>query len=82
MEAQFAVNKKEAEGFSKVWKTKGGLVVPIPDHALDFATDFANVVLANFIDVCKKRAALERAAHEAKIKENKDKLIAAGGGLI
>jgi hypothetical protein len=38
------VDVEEARKFSKVW-TYGSVAIPLPDVALTFATDFANVVL-------------------------------------
>ena len=64
-EAQFKVNKSEAEAFAKVWNYNG-IAMPIDEISLKFATDFSNVVLRNFLIMCKTQAELE-----AKQKTNK-----------
>jgi len=51
----FKVEKKEAEVFAKIWSDKG-IAILLPDSAIQFATDFANVVLRNFIDLCQQEA--------------------------
>lgn len=51
----FQVQRVEAQKFAQVWN-KGGISMIIPDVALDFATDFANVVLNNFIQMCQQQA--------------------------
>jgi len=53
--AGFHVPRAEAESFSKVWN-KGGITILLSPEAIDFATDFANVVLRNFIQVCQEQA--------------------------
>lgn len=58
----FKVQRVEAEKFAQVWN-KGGIAMIIPDVALDFATDFSNVVLTNFIAMCQANA--QAAANEA-----------------
>lgn len=50
----FKVEKKEAENFASVW-TQKTLVILSPE-AIQFATDFSNVVLNNFIGMCQKNA--------------------------
>ena len=56
-----SVTLKDTIGFSKVY-TQNGLAVFLNDTSLQFATDFANVVLNNFINLCNERA-------QAKAKE-------------
>lgn len=51
----FCVERKEAEAFSKVWN-KSGVHILLTPEAVDFATDFSNVVLRNFIQMCQKEA--------------------------
>jgi len=51
----FKVQRAEAENFSKVWN-KGGITILLSPEAVDFATDFANVVLRNFIQMCQEDA--------------------------
>ncbi len=51
----FTVNLSEAIKFSKVWNING-IAVPISESSCQFATDFANVVLNNFINICQQKA--------------------------
>ena len=55
----FQVQRIEAEKFSKIWN-KGGVHILLTQEAIDFATDFANVAIQSFIEVCQKQAALEQ----------------------
>lgn len=55
-ETQFSVNRAQTEGFAKVWKTPGGIHLTHSPATIQFATDFANVVLRGFIDMCKHQA--------------------------
>lgn len=50
----FKVQRSEAENFAQIY-TKNGLSVLLPDIAIDFATDFSNIVLRNFIDICQQQ---------------------------
>jgi hypothetical protein len=59
------VNKSEAETFAKIWN-QGGVSILLSDSAIQFATDFSNIVLRNFIDMCREQAELE-----AKVKSQK-----------
>lgn len=59
-QAQFKVNKSEAEAFAKVWTYKG-IVVPIPETSVQFAVDFSNVVLRNFIEICQQQVTAKTA---------------------
>ena len=52
----FKVEKKEAINFAQIWSNKYGLVLPLDDNAIQFATDFSNIVLNNFIQMCQKEA--------------------------
>jgi hypothetical protein len=70
----FKVELEEAERFSKVW-TKNGVSVFLTPEALEFAKDFSNVVLINFIQMCQAKATQEAArAAEA----NKSRIIMEG----
>jgi hypothetical protein len=51
----FKVELVEAQKFQKIW-TQRGLAVLLPPEASQFATDFANVVLNNFIGMCQAQA--------------------------
>lgn len=72
----FQVPLSDAIGFSKVWTYKG-LAIPIKEEHVQFAADFANVVLRNFIVQCQLQAAQAR-IEQSKV-ENK-KLIVEGLG--
>ena len=65
----FKVERIEAEKFSKVWN-KGGISIILNPEAIDFARDFANVVLNNFIMMCQAEAtqAAAKAAEAQKPK--------------
>jgi hypothetical protein len=60
----FQVQRIEAQKFAQVWN-KGGISMILPDVAIDFATDFSNVVLNNFIQMCQANAQAQVAANEA-----------------
>lgn len=61
------VSLKDTVGFSKVW-TYNGVSMIINDTAIQFATDYANLVLANFIRQCQLEAEQQaRAAAAPKI---------------
>jgi hypothetical protein len=57
------VTRNDTAKFAKVW-TKNGIAFILPDVALDFATDYANIVLKSFIEQCQ-REAVERAKQQA-----------------
>lgn len=65
----YKVERKEAESFSKVWN-KNGITILLTPEAVDFATDFSNVVLNNFIALCQQEAlkAQAKAAESMKPK--------------
>jgi 4-hydroxyphenylpyruvate dioxygenase-like putative hemolysin len=65
----YKVERVEAEKFAKVWN-KGGITIILSAEALDFATDFSNVVLNNFIGMCQAQAtqAAAKAAEAQKPK--------------
>lgn len=65
MQASFKVTLNETEKFAKVWNYNG-IVVPLDDIALNFAKDFSNVVLRNFIEMCQKDAAQRRELEKKK----------------
>lgn len=74
----FKVERIEAEKFSQIWN-KGGVHVILPPEAIDFASDFANVVLRNFIGMCQAQAQAEVAKQAAKAAEmSKPKIILEG----
>jgi hypothetical protein len=55
MPATFSVPLADAQNFQKVW-TNRGIAIVLPAEAAQFATDFANVVLRNFIAMCQEQA--------------------------
>jgi hypothetical protein len=61
----FKVERIEAEKFSKVWN-KGGISIILSPEAIDFATDFGNIVLNNFIQVCQEQVKAAQKAAEPK----------------
>lgn len=67
---QFRVERTEAEKFAKIWH-KGGIVVPMQDVHIDFATAFANVVLNNFVQMCKAQVTNTQQAAPAPEPEKK-----------
>lgn len=68
-ETQFSVHRAQTEGFAKVWKTPGGIHLTHSPATIQFATDFANVVLRGFIDMCKHQAQEAAKAALPTIKE-------------
>jgi Recombination endonuclease VII len=61
----FKVKLEEAVNFSKVW-SYNGVSIPITKEEAQYATDFANVVLRNFIDMCQEQAKAAQKAAEPK----------------
>lgn len=55
------VDIAQAKGFAKVWK-KNGLTIILDETAIEFARDFANVVLKSLVMDGLKRAAMAQAA--------------------
>jgi len=51
----FKVSLEDAQKFQTVWTYKG-LAIPLPKEAAQYATDFANIVLRNFIAMCQEQA--------------------------
>lgn len=50
------VARKETETFAGVW-TSNGMAVILDETTIDFATDFANIVLVSFIELQQAQAA-------------------------
>jgi hypothetical protein len=65
----YKVNLEEAVKFSKVW-THNGVYIPLSDADCQFAVDFSNVVLRNFIEMCQQQA-----AQEAELRKPKQLII-------
>lgn len=63
-EAQFQIAKEETQRFSSQWKFNG-LVIPMQDAHIQFATDFANIVLRDFIQYCKQQTLAKIAQAQA-----------------
>ena len=57
-----------AQGFGKVWH-HNGIGIILADSHYKFATDFANVVMRNFIDQTRAAMAKEEAAEAEKKKK-------------
>ncbi len=70
----FKVERVEVEKFAQVWN-KGGVHIILSPEAIDFAKDFSNVVLNNFIGMCQAQAT-QAAAKAAEA--NKSKIITEG----
>lgn len=65
MPPPFKITKSEALKFSRVW-TYSGIAIPMKDVHIEYATDFANVVLRDFIAMCEQNAAQARQQEVAK----------------
>ena len=63
-----------AKGFGKVWH-HNGIGIILADSHYKFATDFANVVLRNFID--QTRAEREKEEKEQAEKKKKSEIVLA-----
>ena len=75
---QFKVERAQAEGFAKVWKTPGGIHLAMTPASLQFATDFANVVLRGFIEMCQLQTqAAKTVAEQVKPEPPKIELVEA-----
>jgi hypothetical protein len=59
------VNRKQVEGFAKVW-TYRGVALCLNDAHIQFAADFANVMLRSFVENIAKQQAAAVAATKAK----------------
>ena len=66
MQPVFSIDKKDAQKFSQVWNYKG-LAVPLLDAHVQFATDFANIVLKNFVIQCQQQALVAKQQAEKKL---------------
>lgn len=51
------VTPEEARKFASVW-SQNGIVIPMQDCHIQFAADFANVVLTSFIAMAQQNAAI------------------------
>ena len=61
----YKVERIEAENFSRVWNKRGIGIILTPE-AIDFAVDFSNVVLRNFIEMCQEQFKKQQAIQEPK----------------
>lgn len=59
------ISRNETLKFAQAWTHKG-VAIPMKDVHIDFAYDWANIVLKNFIAMVQQDAAKKRAAEEAK----------------
>jgi len=63
------VDRKSVEGFAKIWNLNG-VALLLNDAHIDFARDFANVTLRNFVTmVAQQQMAASKAAMTPKIVE-------------
>ena len=56
-----AVEKKQTQAFAKAWD-KGGIKIILDDAAIQFATDYANIVLKSFVDDLAAKARAKQKA--------------------
>ncbi len=63
----FKVEFKDADAFAKVWTHKG-IVVPMQEPHVQFACDYANIVLKNFIQMIAQQQAAKKKELEAQAK--------------
>jgi hypothetical protein len=68
----FNVTRDETAKFAAVWRTKGGLVSTLDQTSVAFATDWANVVIRNFMAML---AQMKAEADAKKAEEAKPKII-------
>lgn len=68
------VSLKDAKDFSRVW-TNRGVAVVFQDVYLQFAADFANMVLKSFIETAKQA---QQAQAEAALKASLPKVTLSG----
>lgn len=55
------VSAQDAKQFGKVW-THNGVAIVLQDVHLQFAADFANIVLKSFVENAQRAAAARQAA--------------------
>lgn len=68
MMPQMRVEVKDTKGFAQQWNYKGVALV-LDDYVLQFATDWANIVLKSFVQQCQEAAAAEAAKKKVIITE-------------
>lgn len=61
----YKISLADTQSFARVW-TRNGIAILMQDVHMEFATDFANLVLANFIEMCQKDAAAAQRKREAE----------------
>ena len=59
------ISRNETLKFAQAWTHKG-VAIPMKDVHIDFACDWANIVLKNFIAMAQHKAAEARKQAEAK----------------
>lgn len=64
--SNYKIDRREAESFARVW-TRNGIAIPLSLASVDFATDFANIVLNNFITMCEQKATKAKQAAARKM---------------
>ena len=65
--ATFQVTREETRKASKHWKTPSGVLLILDDTHIAFATDWANLVLKNFVQMCAEQAAAAMKAAQAGV---------------
>lgn len=66
--AQYTVTREETRSAAKHWRTPSGVLLILDDTHIAFATDWANLVLKNFVQMCAEQAAVQiKAMRAAKV---------------
>jgi hypothetical protein len=55
----------EVKNFSQIWDYKG-VTIPLQEAHLQFAHDFATVMLSSFIEMCNEKAQARKKEQETK----------------
>jgi hypothetical protein len=58
--ATFQVTQEQTKDFASVYRINGIYIPLAPEH-IQFATDWSNIVLKNFIEQCQQKAAAVKA---------------------
>lgn len=63
----FKVTVEEVKNFANVWNYKG-ITIPMDDIHIEFAKDFANVMLRSFVELMMANAAAAKKKAEEAVK--------------
>lgn len=50
----FSIRIDEVRAFHEEWNKNRLIMIPMEDHHFQFTTDFANVMLSSFIELCQR----------------------------